>query len=124
MSRAAHCGPPVPLPPWEGVADGDPSLDLCAPPPRGTAPEVDLVGALGLPRLLRQAQGLLVRRDPLLGHVPLGLSRRSQAFPVRCPPVEAGRLHPPGRGGAPRAAARLSRASAPSAPLAGGGGAA
>jgi hypothetical protein len=32
---------------------------------------VDLVGALELPQLLDQAQGLRVRRDPNLGHVPL-----------------------------------------------------
>jgi len=35
------------------------------------ASEVDLVGALGLPQLLREAQGLLLRRDPFLGHVSL-----------------------------------------------------
>jgi len=35
------------------------------------APEVDLVGALELPQLLCEAQGLLVRRDSQLGHVPL-----------------------------------------------------
>jgi hypothetical protein len=35
---------------------------------------VDLVGALGLSRLLRQAQGLRLRRDPFLGHVPLDLT--------------------------------------------------
>ena len=36
---------------------------------------MDLVGVLGLPQLLREAQGLLVRRDPALGHVPLALLR-------------------------------------------------
>jgi hypothetical protein len=36
---------------------------------------MDLVGALGLPRLLCQAQGLRLRRDPFLGHVPLDLTR-------------------------------------------------
>jgi hypothetical protein len=30
------------------------------------------VGALELPRLHRQAQGLRLRCDPFLGHVPLG----------------------------------------------------
>lgn len=32
---------------------------------------MDLVGVLGLPELRREAQGLRVRRDPRLGHVPL-----------------------------------------------------
>src|SRR3954451_8981486 len=71
MSRAAHCGPPVPVPPCGGVPDRNPPLD---PRPHGVgdpASEVDLVGALGLPQLLREAQGLLLRRDPQLGHVPL-----------------------------------------------------
>jgi hypothetical protein len=44
------------------------------------APEVDLVVVLGLPPLLRQAQGLLVRRDPLLGHVPL--AARAASHPL------------------------------------------
>jgi hypothetical protein len=32
---------------------------------------MDLVGALVLPGLLREAQGLRVRQDPRVGHVPL-----------------------------------------------------
>jgi hypothetical protein len=32
---------------------------------------MDLVGVLGLPQLLGEAQGLLVRRDPFVAHVPL-----------------------------------------------------
>jgi hypothetical protein len=32
---------------------------------------MDLVGALGLPPLLGEAQELLVRRDPRMAHVPL-----------------------------------------------------
>jgi hypothetical protein len=35
---------------------------------------MDLVGALGLPPLFGEAQELLVRRDPRLGHVPLEIS--------------------------------------------------
>jgi hypothetical protein len=35
---------------------------------------MDLVGALGLPQLLGEAQGLRMRLNPLLGHVPLGIS--------------------------------------------------
>jgi hypothetical protein len=35
---------------------------------------MDLVGVLGLPQLLFEAQGLLVRRDPALAHVPLAES--------------------------------------------------
>src|SRR5579862_4081111 len=71
MSRAAHCGPPARVRPWLRVADHRPDLDPRAPDPRGPASEMDLVGVLGLPELLRQAQGLCLRRDPLLGHVPL-----------------------------------------------------
>ena len=71
MSRAAHCGPPVPVRPCGGVADRNPHVDSRLARTGDPAPEVDLVGVLGLPPLLRQAQGLLVRRDRPLDHVPL-----------------------------------------------------
>src|SRR5262245_31911113 len=71
MSRAAHCGSPGRVPPWPRVEGRHPALDPGAADPRDPAPEMDLVGALELPRLRREAQGLRVRADPIVGHVPL-----------------------------------------------------
>ena len=39
---------------------------------------MDLVGALGLPYVPRQAQGLRLRRDPFVAHVPV--AARSQVL--------------------------------------------
>jgi hypothetical protein len=84
MSRAAHCGSPGRVRLWLRVEAGHRRLDPRASAPRDSAPQVDLVGVLGLSRLRRQAQGLRVRRDSVVGHVPLGRtsSSLSRAAPI------------------------------------------
>ena len=51
------------------VAHPDSAVDRRPLHPRGEPPQVDLVGALAVPRLHRRAQGLRVWRDLPLGHV-------------------------------------------------------
>src|SRR5207237_8280247 len=78
--------------PYRGprVAYRDSALDRRALRARGEPPQVDLVGVLGLPPLLREAQGLRLWRDRPLEDVHL----RARVSSLSAPPSTSG----PGRG--------------------------